>query len=117
MLEERGQGVGAKGMTVRWRQAAPQVGDERFSRHGSRPEGCEGWAISGKEFKPTELASLEDAEGVCEGNTETVSEYAGLRSGGIQEFGHRMAGVEEEAWWSSRRRANASNNERCVESG
>jgi hypothetical protein len=40
MLEEFGQGVGAKSMTVRWRQAATQVGDEGFSRQGSRPEGC-----------------------------------------------------------------------------
>jgi hypothetical protein len=115
-LEERRDGVGAKSGAKCGRQATAQIGYQRGGRDRSRPQGCKGGAVSWEKFGPAKLAGLQNTKGVGEGKTEAVAENAKSGSSVIEKLGHGMIRVENEAWRSRRRGADASKYQGCGES-
>jgi hypothetical protein len=115
-LEERRDGVGAKSGAKCGRQATAQIGYQRGGRDRSRPQGCKGGAVSWEKFGPAKLAGLQNTKGVGEGETEAVAENAKSGSSVIEKLGHGMIRVENEAWRSRRRGADASKYQGCGES-
>jgi hypothetical protein len=67
VLKEHRHGLSPEGSAKNGRQTMARIGDQRSSGQRRRPKGCKGWAVSSDEFKPTELASLQNAKGAGEG--------------------------------------------------
>jgi hypothetical protein len=101
VLKEHRNTLSAEGISAKsGRQTTARIGDQRSSGQRCRPKGCKGWAASWEQFKPTLLASLQNAKGVGEGKSEAVAKQTGLGSSIVEKFGHGMVRVKDKVWWA-----------------
>ena len=115
MLGKHSKGPSAKVVAVSGRQVAAQVGNDGVGRQ--RSQGGKGWAAGRKQARPTELVSLKDAARVHEGDAKAVVKQVSLGSWAVRQLWHWMVWVEDKAWQSIRRRADASNDGWAGKSG
>jgi hypothetical protein len=81
VLKERRNRLSAKGSAKTGRQTTAQIGNQRSSGQRRRPKDCKGWAASWVQFKPTKLASLQNAKGVGEErNTKAMAKQTSCGS-------------------------------------